>query len=241
MYLSCLQNWYTEERWFTWEENGKTIADTIISDEARIPVRLTVVNGSTLPVSRVQQREEALVLYEKGAIDQQDLLEKLDWSGRAELLERMQKGPMGTFLNRLGAMGAPEELLGIVEQLSTMDDKDFQKALEAGKIPALQWPGQEGADTEETVRSIEIQKRQEEIRTERAKRIFVEEQTNTEREKQREIAAGIEYDRKKLNIERANAVAALHGAKVKDEVEATKSAEQNDVHERGLKTNNRTD
>jgi hypothetical protein len=42
-----------------------------------------------MPVSRVQQREEALALFEMGAIDRRDLLEKLEWSGREALLGRL--------------------------------------------------------------------------------------------------------------------------------------------------------
>ena len=43
-----------------------------------------------MPVSKVQQREEALALFEMGAIDRRDLLEKLDWSERAAVLERLE-------------------------------------------------------------------------------------------------------------------------------------------------------
>lgn len=46
-----------------------------------------------MPVSRVQQREEALALFEMGAIDRRDLLEKLDWSGREALLGRLEGTP----------------------------------------------------------------------------------------------------------------------------------------------------
>ncbi|MEL7641364.1 MAG: hypothetical protein AAGU21_17145 [Solidesulfovibrio sp.] len=89
MFLSHMQNWYTEERWISFAENGRLTVAPLHGADCRIPARLTVVSGSTMPVSRVQQREEALALYQMGAIDRRDLLDKLDWSGRAAVLERM--------------------------------------------------------------------------------------------------------------------------------------------------------
>jgi len=89
MFLSHMQNWYTEDRWISFAEEGRTAVTTINGAKCRVPARLSVVSGSTMPVSRVQQREEALALYEMGAIDRRELLEKLDWSSRAGVLERM--------------------------------------------------------------------------------------------------------------------------------------------------------
>jgi hypothetical protein len=89
MFLSHMQNWYTEERWISFAEDGRMAVAPIHGARCRVPARLTVVSGSTMPVSRVQQREEALALYEMQAIDRRDLLEKLDWSSRAAVLARM--------------------------------------------------------------------------------------------------------------------------------------------------------
>jgi hypothetical protein len=91
MFLSHMQNWYTEERWISFSENGRLATAPLYGANCRVPARLTVVSGSTMPVSRVQQREEALALYQMGAIDRRDLLEKLDWSGRSAVLERMER------------------------------------------------------------------------------------------------------------------------------------------------------
>ncbi|MHC1791432.1 hypothetical protein [Solidesulfovibrio sp.] len=90
MFLSHMQNWYTEERWISFAESGAVSVAPVYGRNCRVPARLTVVSGSTMPVSRVQQREEALALYEMGAIDRQDLLEKLDWNSRAAVLARME-------------------------------------------------------------------------------------------------------------------------------------------------------
>ena len=92
MFLSHMQNWYAEDRWISFTEDGRTTVVPVNGARCRVPARLTVVSGSTMPVSRVQQREEALVLYQMGAIDRRELLDALDWSGRAAVLARMEVG-----------------------------------------------------------------------------------------------------------------------------------------------------
>lgn len=95
MFLSHTQNWYAEDRFITFATEKGPTAIPIRGAVLRVPARLSVVSGSTMPVSRVQQREEALALYEMGAIDRRDLLEKLEWSGREALLGRLEAGPDG--------------------------------------------------------------------------------------------------------------------------------------------------
>jgi len=95
MFLSHMQNWYTEDRWISFAEDGRIAVAAVNGSKCRVPARLTVVSGSTMPVSRVQQREEALALYQIGAIDRRELLDALDWSGRAGVLARMQEGEAG--------------------------------------------------------------------------------------------------------------------------------------------------
>ena len=91
MFLSHMQNWYAKERWISFAENGAVTVAPLRSEACRVPARLTVVAGSTMPVSRVQRREEALALYDMEAIDRRDLLEKLDWDDRAAVLARMEE------------------------------------------------------------------------------------------------------------------------------------------------------
>jgi hypothetical protein len=80
-------NFYTEERWITYtDEKGQEASKPVIGINLVMPAKLTVVTGSTMPISRVQQREEALTLFSQQAIDQQELLEKLDWSNRSEVI-----------------------------------------------------------------------------------------------------------------------------------------------------------
>jgi len=231
MYISHLQNWYTEDRWFYYEEEGKTYSETIKATDIKVPVKLTIVNGSMLPVSKVQQREEALVLYEKGAIDQQDLLEKLDWSNRSKVLERMQSGPMGELLDRLAAMGAPPEVLQMMEQLASVEEKDFNKAVKEGKLPVIEWPGQQN---QETQMAIELELAKEKLKKERADRQLIEEKQTTERVEQRVKEAGIQFDKEKLDIEREKVEAAIVNQK-----EITATAKETNVTEKGIKSNNK--
>jgi hypothetical protein len=92
MFLSHAQNWYSEKRWISFSEDGRDGSEAVIGARLRVPARLTVVSGSTMPSSKVQRREEALALFELGAIDRRELLEKLDWPGWAELAARMEDG-----------------------------------------------------------------------------------------------------------------------------------------------------
>jgi hypothetical protein len=240
MYLSYVQNYYTVERWFTWEENGEVQADRISAKDANFPIKLTVVNGSTMPISKIQQREEALVLFDKGAIDQKALLDKLDWAGRSEVVKRMQAGPMGEMVERIAATGAPEEVLALFEELGAMDEKEFEKAAKAGQIPMLPWPGAEPDQMQQTQELLAIQESQERIKKERAERELLEEKANTERVKQEVDLAGVEYDNEDLKIKRAQTLSNIDvaGEKVKTD-KMVKSTERRDTRERGGKSNNK--
>ena len=80
MYISCAQNWYVQDRWVSYERGGIEEVLSINGKGLLIPGRIDVVSGSTMPVSKVQQREEALGLYEKGVIDQEELLKRMEWN-----------------------------------------------------------------------------------------------------------------------------------------------------------------
>jgi len=239
MYLSYVQNFYTTERWFTWEEEGQARAEQISAEDASFPLKLTVVNGSTLPISKVQQREEALVLFDKQAIDQQALLDKLEWPNRSRVIKRMQAGPMGQLIERIGATGAPEGWLEFFEQLGEMDDKEFEKAMEAGKVPMLPWPGQQEDPAQQMEQQLTLQEMNEKIKKERAERLLLEEKANTERVKQEVDLAGVDYDKEDLKIKRAQTLSDISAAREKEKLDkSVKSTERRDTRERGGKSNN---
>lgn len=140
MFLSLMMNYYTEDRWITYDDAGETHAMQIRGTQMIVPNKLTVVSGSTMPQSKIQQREEALELFKMGAIDQEELLEKIDWSGRAAVIRRMQAGPLHDFLERLAALGFDEGTVQMLQELGMMPREDFDKKAEAGELPTLQAP-----------------------------------------------------------------------------------------------------
>lgn len=148
MYISHVQNWYTEERFFYLQEDGLPVRGGIIGPQSITPLSFQVVSGSTMPTSRLQQREEALELFQAGAIDIRELLEALEWPDRAEVVHRMEMGPIGPLLERMQALGVDPEAIQIVQEVSAMDEttynayvqqvKELQgtQVQEAGALPA---------------------------------------------------------------------------------------------------------
>ena len=138
MYLSHVQNFYTEDRWINFEDQmGVQTSKAIRGTALIVPAKLTVVTGSTLPTSKVQQREEALALFNMGAIDQQELLSALEWSGRSNVIQRMKAGPVGAVINNFAQIGMPQDVLQFLQQVGQMEPKDLQKAIKAGEIPSF--------------------------------------------------------------------------------------------------------
>ena len=220
MYLSHVMNFYTEERWITYtDKQGQQAAKPINGQGMIVPAKLTVVTGSTMPISRVQQREEALTLYKDQAIDREELLDKLDWSSRADVLKRMQAGPVGAMMQKLQAIGAPPQVLDFLNQIFTMDDKKFEKGLKDGQIPPFeallqnlvaQQQGQQApdpaAEAQKAASQAEFQKNVAEIQKIEADKQLVFEKVMTERVDQQVKLAGIKYDEDLLKIERAKVV-----------------------------------
>ena len=102
MYVSLAQNFYTEERWISFEDDGQTQAQPVNNTLLMVPARLTVVSGSTLPRAEIAKREEARELFKDGAIDDMELLRVLDWPNRAEVLRRKQMGLAGMLGRAVG-------------------------------------------------------------------------------------------------------------------------------------------
>ena len=130
MWLSHAQNWYTEERLFFVErEGGSTEMGQITGREMIIPIHFSVEQGSTMPTSRLQQREEAKELHKQGAIDIRELLIRMDWPNREEVIHRMEMGQFGILLERMQTLGVDEELLQVVQKIADMDDSEYNAVL----------------------------------------------------------------------------------------------------------------
>ena len=256
MYFSHVQNWYTEDRFITYEKEGETKTATINAEILRIPAKLLVVPGSTMPISQVQKREEAISLANDGKIDLEELLKRLDWPDWKSVVRRMKEGPFSAFLQMLGAMGAPEQLLGLFKQLMETDMKDFQTAQAQGKVPdfnqiikQIASGGQEG----DPVQQMELKAKEVEIVLNQAKTDkvisdgeLVEEKIITERIVQQVKATGVMFDEEKLKIERARVATEIKAERERAKVESkkvdldrsSKSRVQGPYRERGLVSNN---
>jgi hypothetical protein len=259
MYLSHVMNFYTEERWITYQENGITQTKPITGTKMILPAKLTVVSGSTMPISRIQQREEAIELFKGGAIDQQELLEKLDWGNRAEVIKRTQAGPMGALLEKLATTGLPEPFMRYIQGIAEADPKKLQQSLESGEFPTFPeffqqvMAEMQGVSEDNPEQNAEFQERQAKVRQAlaaaeklMAERDLIIEKTATERLMQQVKAAGVAFDEESLKMQRAKIVADIEAKMKADHWEGVKvgldfvSAQNNrpGYNERGIKSNN---
>ena len=217
MYLSHVMNFYSEDRWITYnDENGVRAAKPINGHKMIIPAKLTVVNGSTLPISRVQQREEALALFEKGAIDQQELLEKIDWSNRAEVIKRMQAGPLGQVFDKLSQVGMPPEVLEYIKGVAEADPKKLQQSLQKGEYPTFEQFSQQllqgmmGPDGQPIMpqpqENPEMQELAARVKKLEAEAALIAAKIQTEAVNQQVALAGVNFDEQTMVMERAKAV-----------------------------------
>jgi hypothetical protein len=95
------------------------VPDTIESDGEQFVFRGTelvggsfnylVHSGSTMIQTRTQKQEQSVGLFEKGAIDQQALLEDLGYPKAKQVLERMAEGQLETAMSIMVQAGMPEE------------------------------------------------------------------------------------------------------------------------------------
>jgi hypothetical protein len=235
MYLSHVMNFYSEERWINYEdEQGVQTSGSIVGTNLIVPAKLTVVTGSTLPTSKVQQREEALTLFDKHAIDQQELLSALEWSGRADVIKRMMKGPLGAIMDNLASIGMPPEVVQFLSQVGGMDPKDLAKGLKDGSIPPFQaimnhllqaaqqaagQPPPAPALTPLDQAKIALDQAETQVKEATARKIIAEtekvvadqglimEKINTEKIDQEVKVKGIEFDEGKLTMDKATTVA----------------------------------
>ena len=138
MYLSLAQSWYDTDRYITFQRQGKEVTQPINREVLQIPGKINVVSGSTMPVSLIQKREESMSLAKMGMIDQEEVLKSFDWNNYKDVIKRMQQGPIGEFVQKLGAIGIPQQLLQMFQQIAQMDMKEVEKAVKEGKIPPFQ-------------------------------------------------------------------------------------------------------
>jgi len=221
MYLALAQMFYDSDRFILVKRNGKEETIGVDRKKLQIPVKLNVVNGSTMPVSNIQKREEAIELYKLGLVDQEEALKKLDWDNWREVITRMQAGPLGEFLQKLGLIGVPPELLQIFKQVASMDEKEIESDVKDGKIPPfgqvlealLQQQPEPPPDPEmlkaqnEAIKAqASVQETEAKIREIDSKIALNVEKAVTEKVQQQVSAKGVEFDEAKLKMERAKLI-----------------------------------
>lgn len=254
MFLSHVMNWYTEERWISYEQDGDEMTRAIRGTDMIVPAKLNVISGSTMPISRVQEREEALGLFDKGAIDAEALLEKMDWPDRKRVIARLNAGPLGELFSKLEMMGAPAAMIEAFQEIGQMERKDFERELEKGEIPSFPQlleapPEEQGPTPAESVElqkvDAEVRKIDADIRKTDAEIALLDEKRTTEKVNQSVSLAGVEFDGEKLAIDRAKAVSEIKAQEKADKEgagDSTKSAKKTDqgpYHEKGMKSNNK--
>lgn len=99
--------------------------------------------GSTMIQTRIQKQEQSAGLYEKGAIDQQALLEDLGYPKTKQVLERMAEGQLEAAMSILIQAGLPEEQAVMLTQ--ALEQAQYQVKEEGtateGSSPAQPKPG----------------------------------------------------------------------------------------------------
>ena len=253
MFYSCAQNWYGDGRFITYENEGKKLTKQISGKSLRIPAKLLVVPGSTMPVSQTQKREEALTLYKEKAIPAGELLKRMGWNNWKEIVNEMKQGPLGQFVAQLAAMGAPEPFLNMVQELIQMDMKDFEKAQKTGDIPQFheimqemmtgEPPEDPEKDAEIASKMADIEKTQAETEKITVEIELVEEKIVSERVTQMVKTTGIEFDEEKLKTERAKVVADIKDNKAQQLEKGTETARkkkgQGPFRDKGLRSDNK--
>lgn len=231
MYLSHVMNFYTEDRVIPYEVGGQKESVVMKGSDLITDAKLTVVSGSTMPIAKIQQQEMAFDVF-KATEDLEDLLEKLDWSNRAEIIKRRNQGIFGQLSGKLAAIGTPEPLLQFISQLGSMDDKEFEKALKAGEMPAFeqmieQLQGGEAKippeqQLELATKQAEIEKIGTEIAKADADRVLILEKAMSEKVDQAVKIAGVEFDEEQLDLEKAELLQSFIDNDNKDSIERLK-------------------
>jgi len=264
MYLSHAMNFYTDERWISFQESGETKHLPLKGIEMVLPVKVMVVAGSTMPVSKIQQREEAIGLAQMNRIDDQALYEALDLPDRRNMIKRRQMGPIGMYLEKLKAI-LPPQIMQQLAMVAQMEPDDFRKALEKGEIHPIQLPDQQPTpdqlkaimeiktmQAEFMTKQAEAQKKIAEAEKAAASKALIVEQITTERTKQQVAIIGTELDKENMKLKRAEVLAELEKGEaeieggIEDRINKTleiglkhAGGAQGPYREKGMKSNNK--
>ena len=265
MFVSHVQNWYTEDRWISWDEDGEEKSKAINSKNYLYPVKLTVVSGSTMPRSKIQEREESMELFKGGAIDKQALLKSIEFPDYKGILKRMEAGPMGELFERLMGVGVPEELVQYFSQIAQLDGKEFKASLQKQEIPPFpqvlnqviqgEGAGSPSGAPPNPLENAEVQSKaaDAQLKMVQAQKVLAEialiqEEIKSEQVSQQVKIYGVQFDDEKLRLEFIKTVASIEkgegdvsigAAKATADLVKSVNQSQGPYSERGGKSNNK--
>jgi hypothetical protein len=224
MLFSIYQHFYTEPRWFEFEENGEQQQGTIDMQQdsfrfLKIPVKLSVVRSSIMPDSKVQRREESNTFYEMGVFGPpgsaqatKHLLKERDWAGWADIVKELEGDELQAKMASLEAAGFPPALMENISTLLSMDPEEVQTGIEGGDVKSfgqvheeLMEPGEDGQPAMELqptpieqMLMLEIEEKQLDVQGKQIenqmKEMFIGPEREAEIEKLREEARKIGTD-----------------------------------------------
>lgn len=254
MYLSMKMNFGTEDEWITvQDEKGGMIAKKMNWRRLLGPANLTVVNGSTMPVSKVQQREEAIALGKMGIVDKEAVLRKIDWPDIDAVLGRMKAGPYAELFQRLQQAGMPQQILQLISGIAQMDGKVFEKEQKAGKVPDFRQVfvqmmrmlnGEQVQNPEQVMQQAEQILKAAQADKAKADAMLTLEKITSERIDQQVKAAGVRFDIETLKQNRAKIVAEIEANLKQMKLDgllelASMLKNKPGYNEQGMKSNNR--
>jgi len=199
MYISLAQNWYTEDRIVSYDQDGQDKVFSITGRDFDFQHKLMVVSGSTMPRSQIQVREEALELFKAQAIDNEELLKQLDYPNYRDVVTRMKTGPIDEFINNLEVAGTPPEILDYLRNISTVDTKKLERAVERHEIPFFTEVFNIEGMNEDPKKQLEIDKLTSEVEESSAR-------TGKMNAEVKKINESIRQEDDKIKIERAKSI-----------------------------------
>jgi hypothetical protein len=149
MLFSIYQHFYTEPRWFEFEEAGESQQGEVDMQQngfkfLQTPVHLSVVRSSMMPNSQVQRREESNTFYEMGVFGEpgsakatKHLLKERDWAGWADIVRDLETDEIQERMASLEAAGVPEVLMEYFGNLLSMDPEEVDPGIEAGDVKSF--------------------------------------------------------------------------------------------------------
>lgn len=199
MFISLAQNWYTEDRIISFNKDGMDQVMSITGRDFDFQHKLMIVSGSTMPRSQVQKREESLALFDKGAIDGEELLKSLDWPNYREVVTRLKTGPVEEFINNLMIAGMPEEISEYLRNISSIDSKKLERAIERHQIPIFTEVFQIQGMNEDPQKQLDLEKMQAEIEESKQRSAKLAAEIN-------KMKADVILEEEKLSIDRAKVI-----------------------------------